>query len=109
MTTNTYENQFNNLVEDDDDFEEEEDLPFDGVPYDPATQVLFKYGTESAVITPDGSTTIYQYLPQVQPQLGFRFPDEISVRDNYAFVPQHEPPVLGTVYTLAAVGDSKGC
>jgi hypothetical protein len=95
--------------EDDDDYELE---AFVDKPFDPETQVKLRYGLGQAVVTiteENQGVSLKSLIEANQSELGFRDVNEISARVDTGFVDQSLPPQVGVVYTLAAVGDSKGC
>ena len=109
LTYAEYEQNF--LVE---DFEEDEDVSLEAFieePFDPTTQISLRYGfgrTNITITEELANTPLRDIIEQNQKQLAFRNINEISARNESSFVDQSAPPVVGTEYVLAAVGDSKG-
>lgn len=108
LTYVDYEQSF--LAEDWD----EEDVSLEAYveePFDPETQIRLRYGFGSVnvTITDDlKEASLRSIIERYQAELSFRNVNEISARNEEGFIDQSLPPVVGTSYVLAAVGDSKG-
>lgn len=112
MTELTYQEYEQNFLAE--DFDEEDDVSLVAYveePFDPATQVQMRYGfgVVNVTLTDDlKELPLRSLIERYQEELSFRNINEISARTESGFIDQNQPAVLGTQYTLAAVGDSKG-
>jgi hypothetical protein len=109
LTITQYESNF--LADDWDEDDDVELVAYTEAPFDPETQVRLRYGfgTVNVDITEENKDLpLRTIIEQHQATLSFRNINEISARNESGFIDQNAPPVVGSEYVLAAIGDSKG-